>query len=387
MGFTILADALQDEARSRTGFWDFGDPAGYRPGLDRLLAAIDEDGVVFDTEGEARVREMIVATLVARLYAEEGWRRRPECLDRPLRRPLVVTGMPRTGTTALHRLLMVDPAFQGLPRWLGYYPMPRPPTGRWPDFPEYRALAAGLGAKLDRAPELLTMHPMAAEAVDECIHLLKQDFRNNFWGSSLPVPSYDRWWWRADEAPSYVRACRLLQLIGADDHRRWLLKNPGHIWSLDALIATMPDAVVVQTHRAPIAVLSSLASLLAALHRQNAGSAADGHAIARRELAVWSEATARAMAVRDRLAAQGAACRFVDVRQAEMHADPIGTVRIIYAALDVELAPDVEAAMRARVANDPERRHGAHRHAPADVGLDGEEVDARFADYKRRFGV
>jgi hypothetical protein len=378
-GFASLSNALHAAARRQTGLTDFGATEAYQPGLDTLLRAIDTDGVRFDAGGADRIFAMIADTLAARLHAEAGWRARPDCGDYPIRRPLVITGIPRTGTTALHRLLILDPGFQGLQRWLSLHPMPRPPRDRWAAIPEFRD---DRGA----APELAAIHHMAAAEVDECIHLLRQDFCNNFWGASLPVPSYDRWWALQDEGPSYRRAYRLLQLIAADEPGTpWLLKNPGHIGALDPLTATMPDAIIVQTHRDPLAAIASLASLMAKLHRRNAGGPVDPVAIGRRELLLWRGAAMRAMAQRDRLESAGAAVRFVDVRHADFHADPIGEIRRIYVGLDREFTPGVEAAMLARIGDDPERRDGVHRYDPADFGLDRDEVDAMFQPYRARY--
>jgi hypothetical protein len=378
-GFANRIDALHAEARRLTGKEDFGRSEDYRPGLEALLRAIDEDGVSFDENGANRVSEMIVGTLVARLHAEAGWRARPDCLDHPIRRPLVITGIPRTGTTALHRLLILDPAFQGLPRWLSLTPMPRPPREAWSAIPEYRD-------DIGVAPELAAIHNMAADEVDECIHLLKQNFCNNFWGASLPIPSYDRWWTAQDEGPSYRRAYRLLQLIAADDPETpWLLKNPGHLGALGELTATMPDAIIVQTHRDPLVAIASLASLMTKLHRRNAGGTVDPVAIGRRELGLWCDAADRAIAQRDRLAAAGTAIRFIDVRHADFHADPIGVIRSIYAGINREITPAAEAAMLARIDDDPERREGVHRYDPKDFGLDRDEIDAMFQTYRARY--
>lgn len=387
-GFAGLTDALHAEARARARLEEFGPAPEYMPGLQRLLEAIDADAVPFGEHGAARTFDMIATTLVSRLYAEAGWQARPDSLDRAIRRPLVITGIPRTGTTALHRLLMLDPAFQGLPRWLSLYPMPRPPQDAWADQSEFRAVAGGLRAERDVVPGIGAIHPMAADEVDECIHLLKQDFCNNFWGASLPVPSYDRWWRDQDETPSYARATRLLRLIAADTPGMpWLLKNPGHIANLDALLGSMPDAVVIWTHRDPFQAVGSLASLMAGLQRRHLGEAVDPVAIGRRELEVWSRAVTRAMAVRDRLRRANAPTRFIDVRHADFHADPIAVVRRIYTVLDHVPSAVTEAGMRARIAADPERGGGAHRYDPADFGLDRDQVDAAFAGYRDRFDV
>src|SRR5262249_9697530 len=142
----------------------------------------------------------------------------------------------------------------------------------WAARSEFIAVAERLAANYKIVPSLQATHDMVADLVDECIHLLKPGFCNNFWGSSLPVPSYDRWWLDQSELPDYGRLVRLLQLIGADEpEKSWLLKNPGHVSQLDALLTVMPDACIIQTHRDPLAAVASLCSLIVQLSHVNAG--------------------------------------------------------------------------------------------------------------------
>ncbi|HSV35074.1 MAG TPA: sulfotransferase, partial [Ramlibacter sp.] len=125
--FAGAEEALHAAARGAMSLNDFGPEDEYLPGLTRLLAALDHDGPRFAPGGREFVFGNLVGVLVARLITQRSLRERPDALQRPVTRPLVITGVPRTGTTALHKLLSVDPQFQGLERWLTAFPMPRPP--------------------------------------------------------------------------------------------------------------------------------------------------------------------------------------------------------------------------------------------------------------------
>ena len=168
-----------------------------------------------------------MGTLTARLHTEKGWRERPDCRTIPIRRPLVITGIPRTGTTALHKLLSMDPQFQGLEHWLTETPMVRPAKETWASNPAYQASVAGLEAYFKIMPEMRKAHEMVAGEVEECLEVLRQSFLTNRFGAGIYLPSYDDWFFRQDERESYRRYADVLRLIGADEpEKRWLLKNP-----------------------------------------------------------------------------------------------------------------------------------------------------------------
>jgi len=381
--FTGAEDALHQAATDATGLSDFGRGVEYLPGLAQLLRALDDDGPRFVEGGREGVWSAILGTLVSRLFAEKGLAERPDSLQRPILRPLVITGVPRTGTTALHKLLSMDEQFQGLERWLTVFPAPRPPRATWENNPLFQAVRHGLEEFFAREPKLRAAHNIVAEDVDECLEILKQDFCSNMWGSAWRVPAYDRWWSGQTEQASYARLARELQLIGADDRRPWLLKNPGHIMQLDALLETFPDACVVQTHRDPVKALPSLCSTLLMARGMSEGPAVDPHEIGRRELDNWARATDAAMAARDRLPPR----QFIDVRHQDFHADPMGVVRRIYTHFDIALSAQAESRMNERIRNDPEGRHGEHNYTAQQFGLDPDTIRARFAGYIQRHAL
>ena len=379
--FTTAGRRFHEAARALTGLDDFG-PDDYREGLEVLLRAMDSD-LSFTPMGREFGAGTIVSTLCSRLHAQQGWKRHPECLEQPIRRPLIITGIPRTGTTALHKLLSLDPQFQGLEHWLADAPMPRPARATWDSNCHYQATVAGLNAFFRAAPEMRIAHEMTAHEVDECLEVLKQDFTTNRFASGWHVPSYDRWLQLQDERPSYRRYADVLRLIGAGDQRRWLLKNPGHIAQLDVLLETFPDACVVQTHRDPAKALPSLCSVLAMSRKVLEGDDVRMSRIGPRECKYWSEAVEHAARVRDRHSHQ----QFFDVEHRRFHSEPMQVVSELYSHFGLELDALVAVTMRVWLDDHPANRLGEHRYTAEQFNLDPADIRAAFGDYIQRFGV
>lgn len=374
-----MEEALHEAARKATGLSDFG-PQDYRAGLRRLLAAYDSD-TRFTPIGRRFAIGGIVGTLAQRLLSEEGWKRRPDCRSRPIRQPLVITGIPRTGTTALHKLLALDPQFQGLEHWLAESPMVRPPRTTWASNPAFLTSAAGLEAFFRMMPEMRKAHDMAADEVEECLDVLRQSFVSNRFGSSAHIPSYDAWFLEQDEQGSYRRYAEVLRLIGADEpYTRWLLKNPGHVAEMECLLAVFPDALIVQTHRDPVEAIASLCSTLHMARRMYEGDATRPELIGPREIRYWSRAVARTERVRALKPDQ-----FFDVDHRRFHADPVGVVRAIYDRFGFTLGAIALERMQQRIASSPIRRHGEHRYVLEDYGVTAGEIRAAFADYMDRY--
>lgn len=378
--FATAADWLHESARALTGLDDFG-PDDYREGLTVLLRAMDSD-LHFTPMGREFGAGTVIATLAARLHTQEGWRRHPECLKQPIRRPLIITGIPRTGTTVLHKLLSLDPQFQGLEHWLTDTPMPRPAREQWQANPHYQATVAGLDAFYRAAPEMRAAHEMTAHEVDECLEVLKQSFVTNRFSSGWHVPSYDAWFLEQDERASYRRYADVLRLIGAEDQRPWLLKNPGHIAQLDVLLEIFPYACIVQTHRDPVKALPSLCSVLAMSRRILEGDGVMLARIGRRECRYWSEAVNRAAQARERSPRQ-----FFDVHHARFHAEPMRVVGELYEHFELDLNAEVSTAMRAWLNANPANRLGEHRYTPEQFDLDPAEIRRTFASYTQRFRI
>lgn len=363
----IIAD-VQARAIQRAGHDDFG-PDGYLRPLAMILEETrDRPGIDFWKE------EMEIA-LVGRLVREAEWKRNPAYATRAIAAPLVICGIPRTGTTALHKLLSMDPQFQGLDHWLTAWPKPRPPRAQWADEPGFRHAVALLEKRFANQPGMKISHDVVADEVDECLEVLRLDFVANRFPSMTSLPDYDRWYQRQDETPYYRRLADTIRLIGLNDDRQWLLKNPGHFGHLDSLLAVFPDARIIVTHRDPVKSLPSLCSVLRHSH-QAVDPAADLKAMARRELAYWSDAKRRT----ERERANIPAGQILDVHHREFHADPIGVARGIYDRFGLTLTPETEAVMRAWLAANPADKHGVHTYDLATYGLTEDAIREAFGE-------
>ena len=365
----ISSGELHEAASKVTGLDDFG-PDDYGDGLAELIASYERDADL-TPRGEKVARAMLRGALAARLVSEAGWRAYPEHGQVRLDRPLFVTGLPRTGTTALHRLLTTDPAHQGLELWLAEAPQPRPPRPTWADNPVFQYIQAGCKRHHVEHPEFMGVHYMAADQVEECWQLLRQSMRSISWECLAHLPSYSAWLRGQDWTGAYQRHRRNLQLIGLGDGRRWVLKNPSHLFALDALLAVYPDALIVQTHRAPEVAIASVCSLAAQATAGWSDTFA-GQVIGRDQLELWASGVERFGAER----ARHDAARFFDVSYGDLVADPVGIAEAVYAHFGLPFGGAAADAMR--VLSTGGRAGAAHRYTLGDFGLTEEQVVERF---------
>ncbi|MFC4905722.1 sulfotransferase family protein [Actinomadura gamaensis] len=365
---------LHASATRLTGLTDFGED-DYIDGLEVLLASYRKDADLTPL-GSKIQRAFLRGALAARLFAEDAWKRNPSHADVAIERPIFVTGLPRTGTTALHRLLTADPAHQGLELWLTEVPQPRPPRDSWADDPVFQAVQASYERHHVEHPEFMGVHYMSADMVEECWQLLRQSMRSISFECLAHLPSYSAWLAEQDWTPAYRRHRRLLQLIGLNDPgRRWVLKNPSHLFALDALFAVYPDALVVQTHRDPGTAMASMCSLAA--HATDGWSELfRGEVIGRDQLDLWARGLRAFRAER----ARHDPSRFFDVRYEDFVRDPLGTVEAIYARFGLPLTGEAREAMKHLHTESSEgRARPSHRYTLTDFGLTPEQVEARFA--------
>lgn len=365
---------LHASAGRVTDLTDFGgDP--YLDGLEVLLESYAREAALTPL-GNKVTRAYLRGALIARLLSEDAWKRHPGHADVRIERPIVVTGLPRTGTTALHRLLTADPAHQGLEVWLTEVPQPRPPRETWADDPWFQAIQSRYEQHHIEHPEFMGVHYMSAGMVEECWQLLRQSMRSVSYACLAHLPAYSAWLDAQDWTPAYRRHRRNLQLIGLPDAgRRWVLKNPSHLFALDALMEVYPDALVIQTHRSPRTAMASMCSLAA---HATAGwsDVFTGDVIGRSQLELWSRGLARFRAAR----AKYDPAQFLDVEYDDFVRDPLGTVEAAYTAFGLPLHDPARTAM-ARLHEETRSGTGrpAHRYTLSDFGLTGEEVDERFA--------
>ncbi|SUD48059.1 Sulfotransferase domain [Nocardia otitidiscaviarum] len=364
---------LHASATKVCGLTDFG-ADDYTEALAVLLESYQRDADLTEL-GSKMSRYFLRGALVARALSEASWQAHPGYADTPVTRPIFVTGLPRTGTTALHRLLAADPAHQALEMWLTEFPQPRPPRVTWADNPVYQRIDAGFAQHRIENPEFMGVHYMSAADVEECWQLLRQTVKSIAYESLAYLPTYSRWLREQDWTNAYVRHRKNLQLIGLGDQRRWVLKNPSHLFALDALMRVYPDALIIQTHRDPVTIVGSSCSLSEQATKGWSNSFG-GAKLGAAQLELWSRGWREFTAARSRYRAD----QFLDIQFEDLRADPMGTIETIYKAFGMELT---DAARTAMLALDAESRSGdrkpSHRYSLADYGLTEDQVRAEFA--------
>lgn len=367
-------DDIAAAAMRTTGMSDFGGTA-HEEGLRVLVEDLNSPEAGLTPRGNYFHRSEVKSALVGRLLTQAAFAARPEHVEVPIERPIFLMGLPRTGTTALHRLLYADPSAQGLEMWLTAYPQPRPPRETWEADPIFQAMQAGFAAHHAADPDFTGIHYMDATSVEECWRLLRQTGKSNSYESLANLPRYTQWLRGQDWTDAYERHRANLQLIGLNDpEKRWVLKNPSHMTALDALMTVYPDALIVYTHRDPVTCIASSASLSAATTAGQSETYVGG-VIGHTQLDLWSSAFHAFHDARP----QYDQAQFVDVAFDDFRADQVGTVRAIYDRFDLPWTPDVEAAVLAADAEQKsEGKAPSHRYSLKDYGLTEERVRAAF---------
>lgn len=367
---------LHEAAIGESGLSDFGGSEYIDP-LMLLIGEVNESPR--NKQIEPRFRSIAINALKSRLASEAGWKKYPQALAQPIERPVVITGLPRSGTTILHFLMSVDPQFQWTPRWIGEAPLPRPSRDAWEDHPQFQAVHQRLEAQFAANPGLRAAHDMGAALADECITLMIQSFMSNTFNSTLPLPGYRAWWYSAGEEPSYRRYKDNLRLIGLNDpDKTWLLKNPSHSYGLDPLLKVFPDARVIILHRNPVETIASGASLT----WRNAAFW-DKEEVGPIRLDIYARATERMAQAR----AEHPHANIFDLHYRDLVGDKMGAIQRIYDHYGLTLSEATAEAMQAFIMDNPQGKHGAHKYSSDEFGITDDNVRDRFQNYISTFGL
>lgn len=370
-------EALLTAAAERTGLDDFGDPA-FRERLDVLCAALRDEAGLSDT-GLGIVFEQLVGNLVNRLRLEALIADHPEIEGIEIERPIIICGLPRTGTTHLHNLLAADPALRHLPYWESLEPLPGPGE----DSPQPRRDRCGAGLELVNTslPEFRRMHDMTVEHAHEEIQLLANDISGMLFETTYYVPSFVTHYKAHDQSASYAYLKRSLQAMQwLRGGSRWVLKSPQHLEQFPTLAATFPDATFIVTHRDPVEVTLSMMTMICYATRM---------AVTRPDVAKltdhWLNRIDDLLAgcIRDRDALP--AGQSIDVRFDDFMADERATLADIYRLADQPFGDDVRAAMSDFLTEHPRGRYGGVIYDAADLDLDPAALAERFRAYRERF--
>ena len=386
-GLVIEPDALMAGAATETGLDDFG-ASDFVERLDVLCRALRTEARC-DAAGMVNHHALLSQLLRNRLILEDLLKAHPEIEALEVKAPIVICGLPRTGTTHLHNLISADPDLRSLPYWESLEPI-LPPAERNasggpaedPD-PRFERTARGLWFVDAVMPYFKRMHEMTVDHVHEEIQLLGMDFSTMLFETMAPMPTWRDYYLSHDQRPHYaylVRVLKALQWLRGG--RRWVLKSPQHLEQFSALADTFPDATFVVTHRDPVSVTASMTTMLAYSGRMSSGRV-DPHWIG----GYWAERLETML--QSCVAQRGAlpADQSIDVRFDEFMADDVGMVERIYALAGQPMTADGRAAMDAFMAEHPRGRHGGVIYDLGDFGLEREERRRALAFYVERFAV
>lgn len=373
------ADALCARASADTGLQDFG-PADYRERLEVYLSALrDIDGL--HPAGVVNFYGQLLQLLKNRLLLADLLRRHPEINDIELRSPVVIAGLPRTGTTHLHNLLASAPTFRTMPYWESNEPFPlASEAGIEPD-PRRARMDVAVSVINLVMPHFPLMHEMTTDHVHEEIQLLANDFSTMLFETLAHVPAWRDYYQAHDQSPHYrYLATQLKAMQFLRGGERWLLKSPQHLEQVPVLDAVFPDSIVVFTHRDPVPVALSMVAMItysARMHRSPVPvEQIAGYWIDRLEQMLNALVRDRDVIGPD---------RSVDVRFDDFMADELGVAERLYALAGEPFTDAASAAITGYLGGHQRGRLGTVVTSFEMFGLAEEDLRARFAPYVDRF--
>lgn len=379
----LTEESILKAARRRAKLSDFGDER-FRIALQRLLDSFKEDAQLHPF-GRFLTRNRLIMSAENRLRIQDDLKRHPEILDEPIRQPLFVAGLPRSGTTLLYNLLAKDPASRSLLMWESFWPSPPPQAETRHRDPRIKRARMVVKTLCRLAPQLPVAHTLVPDGPEECMPLLFNTFVCPGFLMMAHVPGYEQWLRGLsfeENVAVYREYKRQLQLLQwRCPEKRWLLKCPAHLAALDALLRVFPDASVVQTHRDPAKVVPSVCSLFA-MFRGMSTDTIDPQAMGPQLAESGAELVNRAMKAREKTPD-----RVFDVAYMDLVGDPAGTVRRIYDHFGYHCDERMDAGMTRWLDENPRHKQGVHRYGLAQFGLDLPAIEHHFGPYCERFGI
>jgi hypothetical protein len=330
--------------------------------------------------GKIALKTDVLETLCARLKMERDRQLYPNIARQEIREPVFIVGLPRSGTSLLHRLLSADPEHRCPLMW--EVRSPSPPT-RVNEKRRIQKATQSCNFFNWLVPTFRYVHAIGAEVPQECVSLMTPTFLSDQFDAMYYVPSYRAWFFRQDLRPAYEYHRRFLQQLQfRQDAHRWILKAPTHMFAMPALLSVYPDALFVQTHRTPVDSMASVSSLVTIL-RSAFSDVVDSFTVSREAIHYWSETMKKFLPERDRLANN----RICDIQYDQIRREPIRAVEQIYEYFGWSLSREAERRMRVLVASQAKRQSANHRYDLSQFGSSAGEVFSVFETYCRRFGL
>lgn len=376
----INANEILDQAKSETGLSDLGEPLFFE-GLNRLIDSINNEANLNEIGIQAQPIR-IQGLLTNRLRFEEDLKKFPEILDQEIIAPIVIVGLPRTGSTMTHRLLASDPNHTAMLWWEGRYPALLPGEKRGDIETRMELGKAEVDAVVAASPEALDIHPWDYKGADEEILLLEHNFLSTVPESFMALPSYSEWIEDQDHTLAYEDLKKFIQYLQwqnpGREKKRWVLKSPHHLGFIDKMISVFPDAKIIQTHRDPIKTVPSFCSMCANLFEPLTTNF-DKVFIGKH----WSNKLTRALNHCMNISEQHPD-NFLDLEFLNMIKDPIDEMKKIYEFIGESFGEKTEVAMEAwREENKHEM--GAHKYSLEEYDLTESQINDNFAKYQQKY--
>ena len=376
----INANEIIDQAKSETGLSDLGEPLFFE-GLNKLIDSINNEASLNEIGIQAQPIR-IQGLLSNRLRFEEDLKKFPEILDQEIIAPIVIVGLPRTGSTMTHRLLASDPNHTAMLWWEGRYPALLPGEKRGDIEARMELGKAEVDAVVAASPEALDIHPWDYKGADEEILLLEHNFLSTVPESFMALPSYSKWIEEQDHTLAYEDLKKFIQYLQwqnpGREKKRWVLKSPHHLGFIDKMISVFPDAKIIQTHRDPVKTVPSFCSMCANLFEPLTTNF-DKVFIGKH----WSNKLTRALNHCMNISEQHPD-NFLDLEFLNMIKDPIDEMKKIYEFIGESFGEKTEVAMEAwREENKHEM--GAHKYSLEEYDLTESQINDNFAKYQQKY--
>ena len=380
----LTVDKLLASASERAnGLSNFGDD-NYLEALQALLDAVASEAEL-SPSGRYLLEERLVGQLVNRLVMEDYLGRHPEITQIAIDDPLVIVGLPRTGTTLLQRTLAVDPRFYSATWWETRFPAPLSDETLAAPSQRIALAKAEVDLMAEVIPQILTIHPLDAMLCDEEFMLMEHSFMCAM-DAYVNVPSYTRWLDQQDQRPVYTQLKKMLQFLqwqkaqrGEPAGQRWLLKAPQHLHTLHLLLEVFPEAQVILTHREPAQTIPSMASMahtLWQMYSANPDPKAAG--------VQWNSRMARGIRHTMQVRQQHAAARFLDIHFADTVTQPMQVLEKVYAFANLPFTEQARAAAQAWLAQNGRDKRASHDYSLERFGLTEAQMAEDYADYRAR---
>ena len=375
---------LAESSRRAEGRTDLGDGNEFfLEGLGRFMDSLHTDAQLNAT-GEFIASERALLHTVNRLNYTADRATYPEIAQQKIEKPVFIIGMPRTGTTILHDILDQDPANRAPLSWECMFPSPPPRAETFATDPRIAMCAATMPPIEEQ--QLKAIHPLGAELTQECVTLMGESMCTPLFHNQFNVSSYQTWTDRdADWSNVYDFHLKQLQHMQAFNMQdRWVLKTGAHLWGLEHLLATYPDARIVFTHRDPVKSMTSYASLTTIV-RSVGSDHVDPHQVAADWIPRLRDVLMHGVNVRK--AQEYPDAIFYDMMFRDFITDQFGVITQIYDALGLPMTDEAARGMQAFIDANPPGVHGTHDYTPDQYGIDPAAVRAEFRDYIDHFDL